>query len=163
MRRVVVIPVAVSVAACEPERCLVEGGVAELGTGEASFEPLADGDTLGWVAGPQGGFHVYGSVRTQGLSLATAFTDPEESWAELRVELFEPSGAAVAGFPFAPRVFRPAFGWDGELFGQIVQFFRSPPPTGSGYRLEVEVVDAEGVCASDARTVSLAPAGSSVP
>lgn len=161
--RAAVVPVLLLVAACETERCRAEGGVAELGTGDTGFEPLADGDTLGWVPGPQGGYHVYGSVRTRGLSLATAFTAPEDTWAELRLELLDPAGRAVAGFPFAPRVFRPADGYDGELFGVLVPFFDSPPPTGAGYRLEVEVADADGLCAADSRTVAIGAAGSEVP
>ena len=161
--RALLVPLLLLAAGCEPERCRSEGGTVELGTGEAGFEPLADGDTLGWVAGPQGGFHVYGSVRTQGLSIATAFTAPEDTWADLRMELLDPGGRAVAGFPFTPRVFRPSDGYDGELFGVLVPFFATIPPTGAGYRLEVEVADADGVCGSDSRTVAVAPAGSELP
>lgn len=40
------------------------GPAVELGTGELAFVPLADGDELDVIFGPQGGYHVLGSVRT---------------------------------------------------------------------------------------------------
>jgi len=41
--------------------------IVELGTGAVDFEPLDDGDEILVTQGPQGGFHVLGSIRTQGL------------------------------------------------------------------------------------------------
>jgi hypothetical protein len=38
-----------------------------LGTGEAGFEPAADGDTLTLYAGTQGGHHVWLSMRMRGF------------------------------------------------------------------------------------------------
>ena len=35
----------------------------ELGTGERAFEPLSNGDPVEIVFGPQGGYHVWGTVR----------------------------------------------------------------------------------------------------
>lgn len=40
----------------------------ELGTGESSFEPLTAGQRVQMVAGTQGGFHVWLSLRTHGFS-----------------------------------------------------------------------------------------------
>ncbi|WP_434046707.1 MULTISPECIES: hypothetical protein [Sorangium] len=42
-------------------------GVAELGTGEWQFEPLADGQEVELAHGAQGGWHLWTSVRTLGL------------------------------------------------------------------------------------------------
>ena len=39
----------------------------QVGGGDDHFEPLADGDPLVMVHGPQGGWHVLGSVRDGGL------------------------------------------------------------------------------------------------
>jgi hypothetical protein len=36
----------------------------ELGTGQDRFVPLEDGDAVDIVKGPQGGYHIWGSVRT---------------------------------------------------------------------------------------------------
>lgn len=40
----------------------------EIGTGDQSFEPLADGDPVTMVHGPQGGWHVWGSLRATGFA-----------------------------------------------------------------------------------------------
>jgi hypothetical protein len=39
----------------------------ELGTGQATFEPLADGDALELVAGPQGGWHLDATLAFAGF------------------------------------------------------------------------------------------------
>lgn len=55
-------------AACTSEEavgedCYADAPVALVGTGDATFEELADGDTVYMVTGSQGGEHVYGSLR----------------------------------------------------------------------------------------------------
>jgi hypothetical protein len=40
----------------------------ELGTGASSFIAVHDGDRVPIIFGPQGGYHVWGSVRAKGLS-----------------------------------------------------------------------------------------------
>jgi hypothetical protein len=67
-------------AACSPGGALMPDGDAgvvttqdagpgqpllELGTGTQSFLPLTDGQAVTIIAGPQGGFHVWASVRTR--------------------------------------------------------------------------------------------------
>lgn len=51
--------------------CADEGSSApptlELGTGEWAFEPLSEGQQVRLVAGTQGGFHVWLSMRAQGF------------------------------------------------------------------------------------------------
>ena len=39
----------------------------EIGTGEIEFQPLDDGDMLDIIQGPQGGFHLLGSLRVKGI------------------------------------------------------------------------------------------------
>ncbi len=57
--------VALLAAGCaDPEP--VEPAVS-LGTGELAFEPLVEGGVLSVVHGPQGGYHVVGSVRARGF------------------------------------------------------------------------------------------------
>lgn len=50
-------------AAVDP--CLVDPPTAEVGTGDSSFVPLQDGDSVVIVNGPQGGQHILGSLRTR--------------------------------------------------------------------------------------------------
>jgi hypothetical protein len=40
----------------------------QLGTGKDSFEPLAEGQTVELIHGPQGGWHIWGSLRARGLA-----------------------------------------------------------------------------------------------
>lgn len=51
---------------------------ATIGTGAVEFQPLADGDTVYVVLGPQGGFHIWGAVRVANLDAGNAddLSDP---------------------------------------------------------------------------------------
>jgi hypothetical protein len=40
----------------------------ELGTGTEAFEPLTEGQTVPIIAGPQGGYHVWGALQAGGFS-----------------------------------------------------------------------------------------------
>lgn len=46
--------------------CFVEAPTALIGTGETSFEDLADGDSIYMQRGSQGGEHILGSIRLWG-------------------------------------------------------------------------------------------------
>ncbi len=55
--------------------CASPGGAGvELGTGTTAFTPLGDGDEVYIVQGPQGGYHLDGSVRATGI----VHGDPED-------------------------------------------------------------------------------------
>lgn len=51
----------------EPEKAEPLPPLVELGTGEVEFVPLAEGDELEVVHGPQGGYHFTVSMRVQGI------------------------------------------------------------------------------------------------
>jgi hypothetical protein len=68
----------------------------ELGTGQATFEPLADGDALELVAGPQGGWHLdatlaFGGFGPSGVTLVyeALGTDAERVSFTTRADLHE--------------------------------------------------------------------------
>jgi hypothetical protein len=74
----------------------VREGTLELGTGEAEFVPLVDGQDVDLTAGAQGGHHLWLSMRSQGLASGRcelrvsvwAEDDPEgrqDSWVSVRV------------------------------------------------------------------------------
>ncbi|MCS6799453.1 MAG: hypothetical protein NZ898_13170 [Myxococcota bacterium] len=91
--------------------------VVEIGTGEISFEPLADGQDVPLVAGSQGGHHVWLSVRVHGLPSGRNVTmrieisrvgeegSPQRS--EIRIDMRENRDGAheLVGFP--ARIFGP--------------------------------------------------------
>jgi len=50
------------------EGCFATDPIIEIGTGDREFETLADGDDVMMVHGPQGGWHMLGSVRITHMS-----------------------------------------------------------------------------------------------
>jgi hypothetical protein len=63
-----------------PAAGLREGGTAEelrvdVGTGVALYEPLSEGAPVDVILGPQGGFHIWTSVRVQDPALEVARID----------------------------------------------------------------------------------------
>ena len=54
----------------------------ELGTGVETYEPLADGALVDVVLGPQGGFHVWTSVRVHDPTLVVARIDLSARFAD---------------------------------------------------------------------------------
>ena len=53
----------------EDTTCPTLDTTVELGTGVDTFVPLSDGDPLPFERGPQGGYHVYGSLRATGVDV----------------------------------------------------------------------------------------------
>ncbi|WP_437565905.1 hypothetical protein [Sorangium sp. So ce542] len=65
-------------------------GIAELGTGEWQFEPLADGQEVALAHGAQGGWHLWTSIRTLGL-------EPEGALLEVTTTVIDdPSSATTS-------------------------------------------------------------------
>lgn len=52
----------------EPTGCFAEEARIDVGTGAEAFEELAPGDPVVMVHGPQGGWHLLGSVRTHNMT-----------------------------------------------------------------------------------------------
>ncbi len=130
-----------------------------VGTGELAWEALGEGDALTVVHGPQGGYHVLGSVRTAGLNPGTG-------------ELDDPSNPTVTfqltqeGVPLAPfAVSRQGLdaldpardGATHELIGRLVILDISDDDevVDREATLEVVVEDAGGLVLTDERTVML--------
>lgn len=85
--------------------CVGGDATLEVGTGADAFEPLTDGDDLVLVMGPQGGYHVWGSLRATGvvpgdpLNLA----DPKNPLIGLSLWV---NGEMVGGYQGLPRGLR---------------------------------------------------------
>lgn len=134
--------------------------VALLGTGELAWEPLAEGDDLTVIRGPQGGYHVLGSVRTAGLVPGDAEALDDASNPTVTFQLTV-DGEALAPFavyaqgldPLDP----PRDGLTHEMIGRLVilDVADDDEVVGLDATLSVEVADAVGVAALDERVVRL--------
>jgi hypothetical protein len=140
--------------------CAADGGgdlppEVILGTGLDAFVPLADGDDVTIVQGPQGGFHVYGSVRAAGLFPG----NPDDLYADcnpttefrayqgdVRVDL----GASTyrQGLDPGPEPYY-------QMIGRLVILDIDSPAQldGVSLRLEVTILDHDGLSAADQRLV----------
>lgn len=147
-----------------------------LGWGEDAFQPLAPGDPLPVVLGIQGGCHVDGAVRCEGIDpgrsldetfVGTAGVEPAVRW-----QILDAHGAWLAGYgtPRYPApVLRPMATPDGPaLTGERLLFGAC---TGASWRdlagvparMVFEVTDRLGVHAQEEVDVVLALAGESTP
>lgn len=142
-------------SAC-PEEPLPPGdAVVELGTGTVDFAPLADGDELPLIAGPQGGYHFIVHVRAMGIAPGDPRTpgvpeNPRTTFVAYRGDIqidldlppyrlgFQPDGEYVS-FP-SGRILQVSTNLIPELYGQDV-------------RITVTVEDEDGDTASDERTI----------
>jgi hypothetical protein len=145
------------VAGCDP--CVdVDGPFAsELGTGVDTFIPLADDALVPYVRGPQGGTHVDGSVRVEGLYLPAANASPIEALCQVSFTLAT-EDTQVGGFTAAPRAFAVVdeAARVGEHVGEPVVFFEDASTwVGATLRLWVEVKDRCGHRVTDERRITI--------
>jgi hypothetical protein len=134
----------------------------DLGTGEFAFEPLVEGGEILVVHGPQGGYHLLGSVRTVGLNAGDpdVLGSPENPTVTFRalrgdVDLTR-TGPYVQGLD--PRLDDPE-GFTHEMVGRlcILDIADDDELVGQTVRFEVEVTDVDGVTRSDARDLVVQP------
>jgi hypothetical protein len=126
-----------------------DGGQAEvlIGTGNASFVPLKDGDEVTIVKGSQGGYHIWGAIRANGV------LNP----AGLEVHYFILDGATRAEVQ-GDNAYRLTLVQNGpyfEWYGMIGYLGTSVPSNVQGQPtiMKLTVKDSQGRTASDERSV----------
>lgn len=119
----------------------------ELGTGETGFEPLADGDALPIISGPQGGCHFWFSVRTDGFAQRRFLVRYEVKFTESGTTTGSRSRFTVR---LRPDETSPGICQYTGLTAFLIEPWRF---AGDRVTLEVEVTDDEGRTASAARDV----------
>jgi len=88
---VLLLTVSLLAAACDPSASTCGDDnpepEIELGTGELEFVPIDDGDSIQLVLGPQGGFHLLGSLRVRGMPTGDPdnLEDPENPTGQFEV------------------------------------------------------------------------------
>jgi hypothetical protein len=122
-------------------------GVAELGTGEAEFEPLTDGQIVPIIHGAQGGYHVWLSAQVLGLDARRVSMSIETQRADGTLPV-ETSHVTVALTPSTTTEgMREMVGWPAIL--------ANPDGVhGAPLRVTIRFADpVSGVVASDERTI----------
>jgi hypothetical protein len=138
---------------------------ARLGTGTDAFVPVEDGDEITIVFGPQGGYHLDGSMRASGVVPGDPddLSDPDNPITAFRV--WDATGDPISGLEGAnevlyqegleptdePGVF--------EMVGRRI-FLDIPSDdaiVGTTIDVEVEVHDVDDVVVSDRHTVLAVP------
>ncbi len=122
----------------------------ELGTGVVRFERLVDDMEVPTVYGPQGGYHIWGSVRVTGIDWRRV---------QLYFELLDEDGELVSDPTHMPASLRDCSDQDGCTAGMgeevgITVFVDDPPAIWSeDITMTVEVSDSDDRIAYDERLV----------
>lgn len=117
----------------------------ELGTGTARFLPVADGDALEMIHGAQGGWHVWVSVRTEGLTQGLGSLEIEHGPADGSGPL-QQSRVGVMFDPPDAQGRRSSLGWTAIFANPSCQQDRL-------YRIRVTLTTASGEQLTDERDV----------
>jgi hypothetical protein len=115
----------------------------EIGGGSTSWEPL--GAAVEVASGPQGGWHVFGSLRTTGVWPGSSEGLADETTPIVGFTIAATDGSFAGGYASLPRV----WGEDGEyavLLGEVLVLdVRDPSVTdGAAVRIEANVTDSCG-------------------
>jgi hypothetical protein len=134
----------------------------ELGQGEQSFAPLAPDDALSYVAGSQGGQHVFVSFRVRGMDPTRVHVKVTTSiegqptltlTREGRVN-FNPEPAAADGGSAEPSY---------VYAGWPAQILMAPCHVGERVHIEASLSDLQMRTASDSQTIRIAMGAGAVP
>ncbi|MCB9662919.1 MAG: hypothetical protein H6732_02320 [Alphaproteobacteria bacterium] len=148
-----------------PELCAALDGTPSvvLATGEEEATPVADGSTVDFVQGAQGGYHIEGAAILEGMLASgpsNTFSDP----CNPRID-FTVSGPDIGdGWVEVPRQFLPRTDGRADLVAQRVVLDIDGPDVADGATVElaVKVTDTCGQVATALHSVRLHYAGSAV-
>lgn len=128
----------------------------EIGTGEDVFEPVADGGTVYVVFGPQGGYHLLGSLRAQGIVPGDTDRLDEPTNPVTTFRVFRDGAPIDTGLTYQQGL-DPVPGEPGiySMIGRflILDITDDAELDGVELEMEVEVTDADGVVVTDRRRV----------
>jgi hypothetical protein len=137
--------------------------VLELGQGELSFAPLGEDEALPYVAGSQGGYHVFVSFRVHGMDptrVLVNVTTSVEADASLTLtregrvnfkqdaETAQDAGAAESSYVYA--------GWPAQIL-------MAPCHVGERVRIDATLSDLRMLSASASQTIRIAMGAGSTP
>lgn len=160
MRTLLLSLVPILLTACEPvpyPECrsfLAEQPVLEIGTGIEDFEPLPA--EVGYEFGPQGGWHIWGSLRAEGIWTGIEGT-PNETTPVVSFTMQAVEGDLTGGYDRLRRPMTLQADDVAELVGEQVILDVSDPSEADGVQVELmaTVEDACGTVVTDTRRVVL--------
>lgn len=148
--------------ACEAEPPVVLDPDLQLGTGVDGYVPLADGDDIIIVYGPQGGYHLDGSLRVQGIDPGDAddLSDPRNPLTVFQV--LDEGGSPVSGLQGAETIeFRQGIDESDEpgvyeMVGRkiLLDIQDDAELEGQTLTVSVRVEDVDGVVLADQHSVT---------
>ncbi len=139
---------------------------ADLGAGEDFYEPLADGDPILIVFGPQGGYHLDGSVRVAGVDPGDPELPPgDPAHPQTTFEVRREDGSLASGVPgdlraltyreaLRPTCAEGVFQMAGR---EIFLAFTDRDLDGETLTITVTVQDPDGITVSNAHEVVAEP------
>ena len=133
-----------------------------LGTGEYEWEDLSEGGSVYVIFGPQGGYHLLGSIRTRGIEAGdhkdlTSSTNPTVQFSVIwQGEEYVMSGSITQGLD--PVVDQTAE-WSHELVGRfaILDITTDEAISGEIVNFGVSVTTADGLRYSDTMELTVVP------
>ena len=133
-----------------------------MGTGEWDWEPLEDGQEIDVIQGPQGGFHLLGSVRVAGIAAGTAddLGDPDNPttrfWVMHEGVDLAPSSVFIQGLDASPQDASP---FTHQMVGRFVIMDIAADDELDGVEIVfgVSVEDVDGVRVEAAMTLTAVP------
>ena len=130
---------------------------ATLGTGGSEFTDLPDGADLEVQVGFQGGFHVWGSVRTTGLYPGNQADYRDHANPLVRFQVALPDGTIVADTGDQRRPLNPNSTGEFDLVGQVVRLPNDSVSALANQQvsLSVSITDGCATTVMDSRNVRL--------
>lgn len=130
------------------------GALLELGSGTGAAADTPDGASVALYAGPQGGFHVYISLRARGLALG-----PGDEPATVELAAHDAGGAELTHVIFARELAPAPGGWFTlEDLPLVLTVPSAEAVIGTELRVHAAVRDASGVSAACDRRWHVVPA-----
>ena len=127
----------------------------EIGSGSRDFEPLIDGDSIYIVQGPQGGYHFFGSLRSQNINPGDSedLSDPQNP--QTTFEAFV-GDARVDVMASSYRQGLEVGDGYAEMVGRqvILDILDDDDLDGMTVKFSVSIQDAAGIQLSDERTLT---------
>jgi hypothetical protein len=128
----------------------------KVGTGELSFSPLTDGDDVEVVLGPQGGYHIYGSMQVTGIDPGNPDSLGDPSNPTVAFAVFDGEDRLDRGAVYTQGLDESEERGVYEMIGRllILDITDDDEVVGHTFDVEVYVQDVDGVEVTDAVSVT---------